>query len=68
MSLWNFDFLNPKKHWHNGVGWEINNTYQIKVIKVIKLVVQHPNFVFLTCDEVTTMDNTSLASVHGYIV
>jgi hypothetical protein len=51
-----------------GASWEITKYIQNKVLKVVKLVIQNSNFIFLTYDEVTTMDNTSWANVHGYIV
>jgi hypothetical protein len=51
-----------------GASWEITKYIQKKVLKVVKLVIQNSNFIFLTYDEVTTMDNTSWANVHGYIV
>ncbi len=57
---------NPKKHESNGAGWEIAKHIKNEPLKAIKLVVQNFNFVFLTGDEVTTMDNVSWASVHGY--
>ncbi len=67
-----YEFLkfrsNPKKRWSNGAGWEIVEHIQNEVIKVTKLAVQNSNFIFLTCDEVVTMDKASWASVRGYIV
>ncbi len=58
----------PKKHWFDGASWEITKYIQAEVLKVTKLVVQNSKFFFLTCDEVTSMDNAIRASVHGYLV
>jgi hypothetical protein len=62
-----FRFL-PKKHWSNGASREITKYIQAKVLKVIKLVVQHSKFISLIYDEVIAMDNVSWANVHGYIM
>ncbi len=65
-----FEFLknksNPKKHWFDGVGWEI--VEHIEWNSKDKFVIHNSNFIFLTCDEMTTMDNISWANVHDYIV
>jgi hypothetical protein len=39
-----------------------------EVRKTTKVVVQNAKFISFTCDEVTSMDNASWASVHGYVV
>jgi len=57
----------PKKHWSDKANWEITEDIQ-NVLKATKLVVQNSNFISLTHNEVTTMDITSWATVHGYIV
>ncbi len=67
MNFWNFDLI-PRNIGLMGASWEITKYIQKKVLKVVKLVIQNSNFIFLTYDEVTTMDNTSWANVHGYIV
>jgi hypothetical protein len=48
--------------------WRLENTYKNEIIKVNKFVIQKFGFICFTYDEVTTMDNTSLASVHSYIM
>jgi hypothetical protein len=39
-----------------------------EVKKVTTTIIQNANFVFVTCDEVKSMDNPSWVSVHGFIV
>lgn len=39
-----------------------------EVRKITKVDVQKAKFIFLTCDGVTSMDNASWASMHGYVV
>jgi len=39
-----------------------------EVRKTTKVDVQNAKFISLTCDGVTSMDNASWASVHGYVV
>jgi hypothetical protein len=51
-----------------GLVGRLENTYKNEIMKVNKFVIQNSDFICFTYDEVTTMDNTSLASVHGYIV
>jgi len=58
----------PQKNWFDGVGWEMAEHTDHEVRKAIKFTFQNAKFVFLTCDEVASMDNASQASVHGYIV
>ncbi len=40
----------------------------LEVRKMSKVVILNAKFIFLTCDEVTSMDNASWASVHNYVV
>jgi hypothetical protein len=67
-----FEFLKlrsiPKKHWTNGVGWEMSEHIKNEVKKASKTIIQNAKFVSLKCDEVISMDNASWANVHGYIV
>ncbi len=51
-----------------GLVGKLENTLKNEIIKVNKFVIPNFDFICFTYDEVTTMDNTSLASVHGYIV
>ncbi len=46
------------KHLSTGASWEITKYIQNEVLKATKLVVQNFDFIFLTYDEVITMDNT----------
>ncbi len=51
-----------------GLVGRLENMYKNEIIKVNKFVIQNFDSICFIYDEVTTMDNTSLASVHGYIV
>ncbi len=67
-----FKFLKPqfvpKKYWSNGASWKMAKHIDHEVRKTTKVDVQNAKFIFLTCDGITSMDNASWASVHGYVV
>jgi hypothetical protein len=67
-----FEFLKlrsiPKKHWTNGVCWEMAKHMENGVKKATKFFIQNVKFISVTCDGVTSMDNASWVNVHGYIV
>jgi hypothetical protein len=58
----------PRKHWYDRVCWEMVEHTDHEVRKMTKVVIHNAKFIFLTCDEVTSMDNASWASLHGYVV
>jgi len=62
-----FQFI-PKKHWIDGVHWEMAKHINNEMKKAIKTIIQNEKFVSLTYDEVIFMDNASWVSMHGYIV
>jgi hypothetical protein len=58
----------PKRHWSSKVSWKMAKHIHHEVRKKIKVDVQNVKFISLTYDGVTSMDNASWASVHGYVV
>jgi hypothetical protein len=66
MNFWNFDIIPRNTSLMVWLGNYKKHTNEI--LKATKHIIQKSNFIFLTRDEVITMDNTSWASVHGYIV
>jgi hypothetical protein len=58
-----FEFLKlwfiPKQHWCNEVCWEMVEQIDNEMKKTIKIIIKNAKFVFLTCDEVTSMKNAS---------
>jgi hypothetical protein len=58
-----FDVLNvpnqPRKHWSIGAGREIAESLEMVIANCTKANLQKANFVSLSCDEVTTVDNQS---------
>ncbi len=66
LSSWNFN-LSPKTHWFNMAYWERPKHINNKVRKVTKIIVKMSSFYSL-CDEVTSINNVSWASVCAYIV
>ncbi len=59
---------NPKMHWSNNLGWIMVEFMNVHVINAILAKVFAPNYVVLTCDEVSTMDNGSWISIHAYVM
>jgi hypothetical protein len=71
-SLSLFKFLNlpgiPKLHWSDNAGWEMADAMFGQVLKQNKVVIQSANYLAISCDEVTTIDNQSWISIHVYFV
>jgi len=59
---------NPKMHWSDNLGWIMVEFMNVHVINAILTKVFAPNYVVLTCDEVSTMDNGSWISIHAYVM
>jgi len=57
----------PKKHWSNILGWEIAKNTCMIVLQHAKEVVKESPFLALSADEVTTTNNESWISIHGYV-
>ena len=66
-----FSFLGvpklPKKHWSDGVGWELAECLYKQVQAKTKAVMKATRFFSITCDEVSTLDTQSWISIHGYV-
>ncbi len=56
-----FEFLKVEncswKHWSNTTSWTMVEAMHSIVLRAIKLVVQTTQFILVSCDEVTTLDN-----------
>ena len=67
-----YDFLNvpniPRMHWSDNSGWIMDEFMYAKVRTSISRVFVGANYVALTCDEVSTIDNGSWISIHAYVV
>ncbi len=48
---------NPMKHWFDGASWEMVNCICEQVLKITQSVVARSRFVFLSANEMTTIDN-----------
>jgi hypothetical protein len=49
----------PKKHWLIGVGWKIAKSLEMVIVDRTRVDLQKANFIHLSCDKVTTIDNQS---------
>jgi hypothetical protein len=47
----------PRKHWFEQVGWEIVHALALVVCDKIKEALAKANYIAISCDEVTTVDN-----------
>ena len=67
-----YEFLNvpnfPRMHWSNNSGWIMAEFMYSEVRAAILRVFAIANYVALTCDEVSTIDNGSWISIHAYVV
>jgi hypothetical protein len=67
-----YEFLNvpnfPRMHWSDNSGWIMADFMYAEVRTAISRVLVGANYVALTCDEVTTIDNGSWISIHAYVV
>jgi hypothetical protein len=57
---------NPMKHWSNGSRWEMANYMSKQVLKQTQIIVVGASFLSLSAYEVTTIDNQSWNSMHGW--
>jgi hypothetical protein len=48
---------NPRKHWTDIINWSMVEAMHDFVLQSIHLVVQKAQFIFVSCDEMTTIDN-----------
>lgn len=67
-----FEFLvvprNFKKHWNDNFGWQMAEFINQDMLRAIVKVVVVAQYVALSYDEVSTLDNQSLLSIHCYVV
>ena len=67
-----YEFLNvpnfPRMHWSDNSGWIMADFMYAEVRTAISRVLVGANYVALTCDEVSTIDNGSWISIHAYVV
>ncbi len=67
--LWLFEVEKQPQEtldWHNMVG--IVEHFENQILATSKVVIHGAKFVALTCDDVTTTNNSSWIYVHGYCV
>jgi len=67
-SLLNFFNVShmPKKHWTDNSGWQMAEVMHAQVNANMKEVIKNANYLAVTCDEVTSIDNTSWICIHIY--
>jgi hypothetical protein len=58
----------PRMHWSDNSGWIMAEFMYAEVRIAISRVLVGANYVALTCDEVSTIDNGSWISIHAYVV
>lgn len=58
----------PSMHWSAGVGWLMAEHMYSFVQEKIKAMIKSAQFIALTCDETTGVDNCSYIVVHVYIM
>ncbi len=67
-----FSFLkfknNLEKYQSDIIRWEIVEHVHNRVLATSKFTIQAVRFVALICDGLTTLDNQSWISIHGYCV
>ena len=67
-----YEFLDvpnfPRMHCSDNFGWIMVEFMYAEVRIAISRVLVGANYVALTCDEVSTIDNGSWISIHAYVV
>jgi hypothetical protein len=58
----------PYKHWSDSIDWIMVETMHNVVLRTTKIVMQKSPFIYVSCDEVTTINNQSWLSVHVYVI
>jgi hypothetical protein len=64
---WNVSH-NKMKYWFGGACWDMVNCMCEHVLKIIQSVVVGDRFVFLSVNDVITIDNRSWISIHVYVM
>ena len=57
----------PRRHWSDNAGWKLTECLHHQVQRKTTKVMKSARFFSITCDEVTTIDNQSWISIHGYV-
>lgn len=58
----------PYVHWCNTSGWIVVEHMCKQIVEEIRRLIQPARYVVVTVDEVTAINNSSILSVHAYIV
>jgi hypothetical protein len=58
----------PQKHWCDNTGWSMAEIVHNVVKAATADAVKAANFISISCDEVTSVDNQSWLSLHAYII
>jgi len=59
---------NPNKHWTNTNGWSMARCMTNVVLVAIKITIQITNYIFVSCDELITIDNHTWISMHAHVL
>jgi len=55
-------------HWSNNVGWTFVEFMHMQVQEAIVKAIQITQFIAMSCDEITTIDNGSWICIHTYVI
>jgi hypothetical protein len=58
----------PNKHWINYLGWGIIESMNDLLLQSTCNIVNVINFLFVSVDEMTTINNASWIFLHNYVV
>jgi hypothetical protein len=58
----------PHKHWAHSTAWGIAECLHDVVLERTRELISRANFFSLSCDEVTSQNNESWASITAYVV
>jgi hypothetical protein len=56
----------PRKHWYELAGWEIAHALAYMIFEKMKETLAKANYVVISCDKVTTVDNQQWLCIHAY--
>jgi hypothetical protein len=59
---------NPSMHWSVNVSWTFAEFMHMQVQEVIVKAIQATQFIAVSCDEVTTIDNSSWICIYVHVV
>jgi hypothetical protein len=58
----------PHKHWSNSLGWIMGEHMHNVMLDTMQWPMAKVNFLSISCEEITNIDNQTWASVHVYVV